>query len=191
MTWAMVPSHASGEWIFLDVYLQKATITIIEGCISITIILTWPYYSSGLCACTYHVFYNSPFLASIVAAQAGLTVVGNTCMALAAYRIFAFEAAAEEEKNGKRVDFMGMLLNKYEEGNWSAEEEWMATMRNPPVAKNSVPLKQGAAATILDLTIKATLLAPAVKYGELYVWYIGELWLRGFICIPMLSYFQN
>ena len=90
--------------------------------------MTWamvPSHASGLCACTYHVFYNSPFLTSIVTAQAGLTVIGNSCMALAAYRIFAYEAEAEAkakaetERTGKKESGMDalvkMLKNDYED----------------------------------------------------------------------------
>jgi len=50
--------------------------------------LTWgllPLHSSGITACTYHLFYNSvPVLVPI---QAFLTCVGNTSAAYAAYRI--------------------------------------------------------------------------------------------------------
>jgi hypothetical protein len=52
--------------------------------------LTWgmlPLHSSGICACTYHLFYNAPSLSLLVAIQAALTCVGNTTMAFAAYRI--------------------------------------------------------------------------------------------------------
>ena len=50
-----------------------------------------PSHSSGLCACTYHFFYNSPLLSGIVSLQALLTVIGNTTMALAAYRVYKYE----------------------------------------------------------------------------------------------------
>ncbi|CAN8062454.1 unnamed protein product [Agarophyton chilense] len=52
--------------------------------------LTWgmlPLHTSGICACTYHFFYNAPSLNILVLLQAGLTVLGNSTMALAAYRI--------------------------------------------------------------------------------------------------------
>jgi Protein of unknown function (DUF2499) len=52
--------------------------------------LTWgmlPLHASGICACTYHFFYNNPELQFLVSTQAGLTLLGNiTCM-IAAYRI--------------------------------------------------------------------------------------------------------
>jgi len=55
--------------------------------------LTWgmlPFHSSGLCACTYHVFYNAPPVAGLVALQSLLTVVGDMTCWYAAYRIFEF-----------------------------------------------------------------------------------------------------
>lgn len=52
--------------------------------------LTWgmlPLHASGICACTYHFFYNPSSLQFLVSTQAGLTLLGNiTCM-IAAYRI--------------------------------------------------------------------------------------------------------
>lgn len=53
--------------------------------------LTWgmlPLHTSGICACTYHFFYNAPSLNSLVALQAALTLFGNATMAAASYRIF-------------------------------------------------------------------------------------------------------
>jgi len=50
--------------------------------------LTWgllPLHSSGITACTYHLFYNS--IPVLVPIQAFLTCVGNTTAAYAAYRI--------------------------------------------------------------------------------------------------------
>ena len=55
--------------------------------------LTWamiPSHTSGICACTYHLFYNAKMLTWIVNLQAGLTCTGNAALALAAYRIYAY-----------------------------------------------------------------------------------------------------
>jgi hypothetical protein len=52
--------------------------------------LTWgmlPLHASGICACTYHFFYNPSELQFLVSMQAGLTLLGNLTCALAAYRI--------------------------------------------------------------------------------------------------------
>jgi len=53
--------------------------------------MTWgmmPALGSALCACTWHLFYNSPDLEFLVVLQAFLTVVGNATCAMAAYRIW-------------------------------------------------------------------------------------------------------
>lgn len=52
--------------------------------------LTWgmlPLHASGICACTYHFFYNPSSLQYLVTSQAGLTLLGNITLAIAAYRI--------------------------------------------------------------------------------------------------------
>ena len=55
--------------------------------------LTWgmlPFHSSGLCACTYHVFYNAAPVGGLVAMQSLLTVVGDLTCWYAAYRIYEY-----------------------------------------------------------------------------------------------------
>lgn len=52
--------------------------------------LTWgmlPLHASGIAACTYHFFYNPSSLQFLVSLQAFLTLLGNTTVAIAAYRI--------------------------------------------------------------------------------------------------------
>jgi hypothetical protein len=46
-----------------------------------------PSHASGVCACTYHLFYNQAALAWLVTAQAGLTALGNTTLFIAALRL--------------------------------------------------------------------------------------------------------
>merc|ERR1711933_397562 len=46
-----------------------------------------PTYGNAVTACTYHVFYNQ--IQDLVLLQSALTLVGNTAMAFAAYRIAA------------------------------------------------------------------------------------------------------
>eukprot|EP00667_Euglena_gracilis_P009031 EG_transcript_9161 len=48
-----------------------------------------PLVGSGLVACSYHFFYNSADISFMVALQAGLTFLGNTTCAVAAYRLAA------------------------------------------------------------------------------------------------------
>ena len=52
--------------------------------------LTWgmlPLHASGICACTYHFFFNPSVLQFLVTMQAGFTCLGNITCAIAAYRI--------------------------------------------------------------------------------------------------------
>jgi hypothetical protein len=54
--------------------------------------VTWgmlPLHTSGIIACTYHLFYNAPAISWCVALQAGMTCVGNTTLAYACYRLAA------------------------------------------------------------------------------------------------------
>jgi len=53
--------------------------------------LTWgmlPFHSSGLCAVTYHFFYNAKAVEVLVAVQGALTVVGDLTCWYATYRIY-------------------------------------------------------------------------------------------------------
>lgn len=52
--------------------------------------VTWgmlPLHTSGIVACTYHLFYNAPAVSWCVALQAGMTCVGNTTLAIACLRL--------------------------------------------------------------------------------------------------------
>ncbi|KAJ1460089.1 hypothetical protein M885DRAFT_478242 [Pelagophyceae sp. CCMP2097] len=54
--------------------------------------VTWgmlPLHTSGIIACTYHLFYNDAALAWCVALQAACTCLGNTTLAFAVYRLAA------------------------------------------------------------------------------------------------------
>ena len=46
-----------------------------------------PLHTSGIVACTYHLFYNAPAIGWCVALQAGMTCLGNTTLALACLRL--------------------------------------------------------------------------------------------------------
>lgn len=59
-----------------------------------------PSHISGTCACTFHFFYNNPAIYWIVAIQALFTVIGNSTMALAAYRIFKYGTSNTDETKG-------------------------------------------------------------------------------------------
>ena len=78
--------------------------------------LTWgliPLHSSGITACTYHLFYNQ--IPVLVPLQAALTCLGNTTAAYAAYRI--------ARSNGWKSDlpFVSTWLNGTDAGETAVE----------------------------------------------------------------------
>lgn len=85
-TWAIHFSSVLEYLVAMDLVWKFAAVTENEKWKG----LTWgmlPLHASGICACTYHFFYNASVLQFLVSMQAGLTLVGNlTCM-IAAYRI--------------------------------------------------------------------------------------------------------
>ena len=74
--------------------------------------LTWgllPLHSSGITACTYHLFYNRiPFLVPL---QALLTCVGNTTAAIAAYRIARSNGWKPDDIDEQLVSAADFLTN--------------------------------------------------------------------------------
>ena len=102
--------------------------------------MTWamvPSHTSGLCACTYHLFYNSPSLNWLVVLQSFLTLFGNTTMAIAAYRIFAFEKNRSTDT-----------------------DESTMSAANPPVDESDNKF-------LIDMFVKSLIASLVVKYGEL------------------------
>lgn len=74
--------------------------------------LTWgllPLHSSGITACTYHLFYNQ--IPILVPLQAFLTCVGNTTAAYAAFRIARSNGWAAKEMD----DFLGFMPTEIDE----------------------------------------------------------------------------
>jgi hypothetical protein len=62
--------------------------------------LAWgmlPALGSAMCACTWHLFYNSQEMGWLVVLQAALTVIGNGTCWWAAYRIYKSSCDREEE----------------------------------------------------------------------------------------------
>lgn len=100
-------------------------------------------HASGICACTYHLFYNSPDLNWIVNLQAALTAVGNGALAFAAYRVFAFEQ--------QRSSQSGELSQPSEQAN------------NHPAM-----LPESDVQFWTSTVLKSLALAAVVKYGELF-----------------------
>mmetsp|Transcript_9577 Transcript_9577/g.16413 ORF Transcript_9577/g.16413 Transcript_9577/m.16413 type:complete len:436 (+) Transcript_9577:64-1371(+) len=143
--------------------------------------LTWgllPLHSSGITACTYHLFYNS--IPVLVPLQAMLTCFGNTTAMFAAYRIAV--------SNGWRAPWGEILaLNEEDSSNAIQEEDSQSLVGFEDLGD--------ALATDNDWTFIAKLFAGCavasylVKYGELWFDFPfeSELYLSlAFIFIPSL-----
>jgi hypothetical protein len=118
--------------------------------------LTWgmlPLHASGVCACTYHFFYNPSELQFLVSMQAGLTLLGNLTCALAAYRIAVSNGWTLNEANPfpkSATSPEGLVAD--------------ALAAQPLVLNESAESTQVLAAKLAALTLAASYI---VKYGEL------------------------
>jgi hypothetical protein len=118
--------------------------------------LTWgmfPLHVSGLCACTYHFFYNPSSLQFLVSTQAGLTLLGNITLMIAAFRIARSNGWTVDEVNPfprSATSPMGLMA------------DGLALM--PLDVKQVEESNQVLAAKLIALTLFASY---AVKYGEL------------------------
>ena len=123
--------------------------------------LTWamiPSHTSGICACTYHFFYNSALLNWIVSLQAGLTVVGNAALALAAYQIYSY---------GKENEVIGVIGGSVEESQVS-EPQLADSKIIPTFLPGFKALDETNIIFCRDMFFKSVLVAVVVKYGELF-----------------------
>eukprot|EP00566_Odontella_aurita_P005565 CAMPEP_0113539248 /NCGR_PEP_ID=MMETSP0015_2-20120614/7813_1 /TAXON_ID=2838 /ORGANISM="Odontella" /LENGTH=573 /DNA_ID=CAMNT_0000438907 /DNA_START=53 /DNA_END=1774 /DNA_ORIENTATION=- /assembly_acc=CAM_ASM_000160 len=120
--------------------------------------LTWgmlPLHASGIAACTYHFFYNPSSLQFLVSTQAGLTLLGNITVAIAAFRIAA--------SNGWTIGD----LNPFPKSNTSPEGIVVDELAAAPVSlvlREKTESTVELAAKLAALTLGASY---AVKYGEL------------------------
>ena len=118
--------------------------------------LTWgmlPLHASGICACTYHFFYNPSSLQFLVELQALFTLLGNTTVAIAAYRIAI--------SNGWTLRELNPFPQSEVSPDGLAIDEAAAMPYNIVAAKES-ELQLGA--KLLALTIVSSYI---LKYGEL------------------------
>lgn len=112
-----------------------------------------PSHASGIAACTYHFFYNPSSLQFIVTTQAGLTLLGNITLMIAAYRIAV--------SNGWSIS----ELNPLPKSNTSPRGIIVDNSAAMPLVLTE------AGETDLQLAVKlgviTFVMAYAVKYGEL------------------------
>jgi hypothetical protein len=119
--------------------------------------LTWgmlPLHASGICACTYHFFYNVSVLQVLVSMQAGFTLLGNLTCAIAAFRI--------AQSNGWTLGELNPFNKSEEDESGIISGDGAAAM--PLAISESKESTLVLAAKVIALTV---FLSYAVKYGEL------------------------
>ena len=120
--------------------------------------MTWgmlPLHASGICACTYHFFYNPSALQFLVTSQAGLTLLGNiTCM-IAAFRI--------ARSNGWTL----AEVNPLPRSPTSTTGIVADTLAAEPLDVTAAPITASTPVLVLQLTAVTLLASYLVKYGEL------------------------
>ena len=144
--------------------------------------LTWamiPSHTSGICACTYHLFYNSPVLLSLVSFQATFTVLGNIFLAIAAYRIYKYEYKQLQQISTNQ-QLSGQQQQDTQQDILTSQTTTAASYLNPINSINNYPIvittttsndvssSSSSSSFWLNLFIKSTLFAIIIKYGELY-----------------------
>lgn len=118
--------------------------------------MTWgmlPLHASGIAACTYHFFYNTPTFQALVTTQAGLTLLGNITVMIAAYRIAVSNGWTLSELNpfpASKTDPRGIIV-----------ENNAAT---PLILREKTESDTVLAAKLAALTFTT---AYVIKYGEL------------------------
>jgi hypothetical protein len=154
-TWAI---HSSSviEWIFaMGLIWNYSDVTGNEKWKG----LTWgmlPLHASGCAACTYHFFYNDPSLQYLVSTQAGLTLLGNLTLAIAAFRIAKSNGWTPSELNP---------LTMFDKSNTSTQGIVADNTAAIPLLTTGVKDSEAVvAAKLFGLTFAAAYL---VKYGEL------------------------
>eukprot|EP00536_Pseudo-nitzschia_multiseries_P000582 jgi/Psemu1/62719/estExt_Genemark1.C_70144 len=134
--------------------------------------LTWgmlPLHASGICACTYHFFYNPSSLQFLVDMQAGFTLLGNLTCAIAAFRIARANGWTISEVNPFRKEDDPAILA----ANGIAAQ---ALVLREPTESNVVLAAKVTAATLF--------LSYAVKYGSLGLDLPFEA--NGFVALAMV-----
>ena len=82
------------EWILAIVLLTRYGISSNNRAILFFALAMIPNLASAMAAITWHLYDNPEYLYGLVVFQAALTVVGNTCLAVAAWNLVRTEREA-------------------------------------------------------------------------------------------------
>ena len=147
-TWAVHVSSVT-EWaIAMRLIRAHADVSGNKNWRNVSLAMT-PFLASGLCACTFHLFYNSPSVSALVPLQALLTLLGNCACGVAAWSVVKEGEAMKADETMKADE------SKY---------------RVPPrvTSRSSFDwAPEPNAASVLKLAAWSTIGGAGVKYGEL------------------------
>ena len=142
--------------------------------------LTWgmlPFHSSGLCACTYHVFYNAAPVGGLIALQSLLTVVGDMTCWYAAYRIYDYARSNPEASGinsggslppvGRQTEADPSTSTVYDNSD-SGDTTWDLAGIKPEKTRAGIGM-ESEAAYFAKLTALCVAASAVVKWGELQV----------------------
>ena len=141
--------------------------------------VTWgmlPLHTSGIIACTYHLFYNDPAISWCVALQAGMTCVGNTTLALACLRLalasgWTWQLGLEELAD--TLAFLSADLAKRVRGNGAV----LGTIGRPSKGSPIPNLEKGSASSMVAKVNSAE--AGGASALPLVGWEdLGDAWSR-------------
>lgn len=147
-TWAVHVSSVT-EWaIAMRLIYAHADVSGNKNWRNVSLAMT-PFLASGLCACTFHLFYNSPSVSALVPLQALLTLLGNCACGVAAWSVVK-EGEAMKIDETMKVD----------------ESKYRVTPRVTPRSSFDWAPEPNAA-SVLKLAAWSAIGAAGVKYGEL------------------------
>jgi len=132
--------------------------------------LTWgllPLHTSGITACTYHLFYNQ--IPALVPLQALLTCVGNTTAAIAAFRIAVsngWDPASVLPENVAVPSFLGVKKH----GEPGLETESDSDFDSLPGFEDlgDALADDGDGSFLVKLFVGCAVASYIIKYGEIY-----------------------
>ena len=81
------------EWIFAIIIIEQISTISNNKSLGLLAIAMLPNLASAMAAITWHIFDNSLELKGLVVLQAGLTTLGNICLALAAWNLFRSDSS--------------------------------------------------------------------------------------------------
>lgn len=130
--------------------------------------LTWgliPLHSSGITACTYHLFYNR--IPILVPLQALLTFIGNTTAAIAAYRI-ARSNGWQPEIDKKLISVADALTNSPETSSPSKPKQESETGMVGFEDLGAALAGDNDYTFLIKLFFGCAVASYAIKYGETF-----------------------